>query len=445
MKAERMASKTGVGFRRLDMENSNTYGIRPNQIQSTIPGTTTKASSSKASRSGVDRKKESQPVNSNPYARPTCAKCFRCGEPGHRELRKLVYKALVKAFKLPTEPHPNPYQIGWIKKGSTLKVTNNCKVLLAIGKHYNELVTCDVFNMEACHVLLGRPWQHDVDATHQDKSNMYLFKWSGKTIAMLALGVVAPKKKLENKTLVTLVASLEEFQDKRKETGVSYALLKALVLEEWVLDYFPRLNDLLDQLAGARLFSKVDLRSGCHQIQIKSRDEWKTVFKTKDGLHEWLVIPFWLSNAPSTFMSLMTHVLRPFMDIWVGEWRLCDKFSRLYHLDRKKDAKVVERGAWIDEVWSWEWDWRWTLNKEEKFAVKDLSRLVDEKWLQVNGPGGGSSVSDIYEFHSGDVNEGKHSRTNSSKERGNDDDMINELVEEYMGHIERDNEIQQKP
>ncbi|GJZ40992.1 hypothetical protein Tco_0587878, partial [Tanacetum coccineum] len=46
---------------------------------------------------------------------------------------------------------------------------------------------------------------------------------------------------------------------------------------------------------------------------------------------------------------------------------------------------------------------------------------------------------------SGNVNEGKHSRTNSSKERGNDDDMINELVEEYMGHIESDNEIQRKP
>ncbi|GKC06910.1 transposon ty3-I gag-pol polyprotein, partial [Tanacetum coccineum] len=136
----------------------------------------------------------------------------------------LVSKAFVKAFKLP-EPHPNPYQIGWIKKGSALKVIETCKVLLAIGKHYNELVTCDVVDIEACHVLLGRPWQHDVDATHQGKSNMYLFKWSGKTIAMLPLGVVSPKTKLENKTLTTLVALPKDFQAERKETRVSYALV----------------------------------------------------------------------------------------------------------------------------------------------------------------------------------------------------------------------------
>ncbi|GJU64001.1 putative nucleotidyltransferase, ribonuclease H [Tanacetum coccineum] len=75
----------------------------------------------------------------------------------------LVSKALVKAFKLLTEPHPSPYQIGWIKKGSALKVTEICKIPLAIGKHHNELVTCDVVDMDACHVFLGRPWQHDVD------------------------------------------------------------------------------------------------------------------------------------------------------------------------------------------------------------------------------------------------------------------------------------------
>jgi hypothetical protein len=91
-------------------------------------------------------------------------------------------------------------------------------------------------------------------------------------------------------------------------------LNKATIKNQYPL---PRIDDLFDQMKGATVFSKIDLRSGYHQLRIKEDDVPKTAFKMRFGHYEFTVLPFGLTNAPGVFMSLMNGVFREYLDKFI--------------------------------------------------------------------------------------------------------------------------------
>ncbi|GKA65488.1 RNA-directed DNA polymerase [Tanacetum coccineum] len=481
--------------------------------------------------------------------------------------KNLVSKALVKAFQLPTEPHPSPYQIGRIKKGLALKVTEICKVPLAMGKHYNELVTCDVVDMETCHVLLGRPWQRDVDSTHQvasPKDFQAMKKWEHYLIQREFV-VYSDHQSLKyfqtqrhlNKIHARWASFLEKFNYVIKHKSgasnkVADALSRKTTLLVTISNEVVGFDSIKELYASDEDFGNIwmELETKQHRGEFILLDGY--LFKgnrlciPKTSLRSQLIKEvhagglsahlgrdktiasvesqfYWpqLKNNVGTFMKRCvvceegkgkaqnTDVVRlhgvpksitsdrdsKFLaDFWVTLWRRLGaslNFSSTAHRQTKCQTEVVNRTLgnmirclcgekpklWDVSLAQAEFAYNSAIHSSTGFSPfkkkfkathevvrvnitevnakykiatdkhrrKKLFQVGDEVMVflrkELDLPNTMSisktfNVSDIYEIHSEDVNEGKHSRTSSSKGRRNDEDMIQELAEEYMDQLE---------
>ncbi|KAL4369564.1 hypothetical protein GQ457_05G022430 [Hibiscus cannabinus] len=140
---------------------------------------------------------------------------------------KVASTLMVEKLGLTTTEHPNPYKLQWLNNGDEIKVTKQVVVPFSIGKYKDE-VTCDVCYMDACHLLLGRPWQYDKRVIHDCFTNRYSFTHEGRRIILAPLTLtqvsedqVRMKARIEAWEASKLKKACEEEKAKSKELSDS--------------------------------------------------------------------------------------------------------------------------------------------------------------------------------------------------------------------------------
>ncbi|XP_074314382.1 uncharacterized protein LOC141649593 [Silene latifolia] len=269
---------------------------------------------------------------------------------------------LIEKLKLPTREHQHPYKIRWLSQGSEIAVNKQALISFSIGQAYTDEVMCDIIPMDACHILLGRPWEFDRSIVHHGRNNTYSFTKDGQRITLTPLALATPPKSSEkaptnqiNGTL--LLREYEVLQELNQGTLIFAVIPKEIkvhscvpqpeplkrILEEFK-DVFPTelppglpplrgIEHQIDLLPGATLPNKPAYR--CDPGTAKELQEQIADLMSKGYVRE--------SLSPCAVPALLV----PKKD---GTWRMCIDSRALNNITIKYRFPIPRLDDLLDEL-----------------------------------------------------------------------------------------------
>lgn len=180
----------------------------------------------------------------------------------------------IKKLDLKSTAHPSPYKLTWLNKGVDITVSRQVLVSFSIGT-YLDTVCCDVVPMDACHLLLCRPWQYDKDTSHHGKANIYSFDFKGRTITLLPSpeqaqevpATLSPPPTTLKASQTLLLLPKAAFEEELRESDIAWALVSTLTMPPVIFPSPPEFSSLLSSFADV---FPPDLRQGLPPYEISS-------------------------------------------------------------------------------------------------------------------------------------------------------------------------------